>query len=83
VIGIGFNMKMLQAYMVVPAFFVYYILAAKINLKKKAGFLTSATAVMLAISLSWASCRGHDSCWQAALYRKQPNKLHFRACLWV
>jgi 4-amino-4-deoxy-L-arabinose transferase-like glycosyltransferase len=30
VIGIGFNMKMLQAYMVVPAFFVYYILAKSI-----------------------------------------------------
>lgn len=54
IIGIGFNIKMLQAYMVLPAFFVFYLLATNINWKKKAGFLTAATALMLAISISWA-----------------------------
>ncbi|WP_283153704.1 glycosyltransferase family 39 protein [Guptibacillus hwajinpoensis] len=54
IIGIGFNMKMLQAYMVLPAFYLFYLLAAKTNWKKKAKVLASATAVLLAISLSWA-----------------------------
>lgn len=53
-IGIGFNIKMLQAYMILPAFFVFYILATKINWRKRAGVLTAATALMLAISVSWA-----------------------------
>lgn len=54
VMGIAFNMKMLQAYMVLPAFYLFYLLAAKVNWKKKIGFLTGATAIMLVISLSWA-----------------------------
>ncbi|EXY05591.1 MULTISPECIES: glycosyltransferase family 39 protein [Bacillus cereus group] len=54
VIGIAFNMKMLQAYMILPAFYLFYLLAAKVNWKKKIGFLTGATAIMLVISLSWA-----------------------------
>lgn len=35
VIGIAFNMKMLQAYMILPAFYLFYLLAAKINWKKR------------------------------------------------
>ncbi|MBY0598104.1 glycosyltransferase family 39 protein [Bacillus bingmayongensis] len=54
VIGLAFNMKMLQAYMVLPAFYVFYVWAAKVNWKKKIGLLSGATAIMLTISLSWA-----------------------------
>lgn len=53
-IGVAFNEKMLQAYMVVPAFYLFYILAAKVNWKKKTGVLAACTAVMLVVSLSWA-----------------------------
>lgn len=53
-IGVAFNEKMLQAYMVVPAFYLFYILAAKVNWKKKTGTLAACTAVLLAVSLSWA-----------------------------
>ncbi|AIQ50522.1 4-amino-4-deoxy-L-arabinose transferase [Paenibacillus sp. FSL R7-0331] len=53
-IGVAFNEKMLQAYMVVPAFYLFYILAAKVSWKKKTGVLAACTAVMLVISLSWA-----------------------------
>ncbi|MHA6534495.1 glycosyltransferase family 39 protein [Paenibacillus sp. BAC0078] len=53
-IGVGFNEKMLQAYMVLPAFYLFYILAAKVNWKKKTGVLAACTAVLLAVSLSWA-----------------------------
>ncbi|QYR23968.1 glycosyltransferase family 39 protein [Paenibacillus sp. sptzw28] len=53
-IGAGFNMKMLQAYMVLPAFYLFYIIAARTSWKKKIAVLAGATAVMLVISLSWA-----------------------------
>lgn len=53
-IGVGFNEKMLQAYMVLPAFYLFYILAVKMNWKKKTGVLAACTAVLLVVSLSWA-----------------------------
>ncbi|WP_438495423.1 glycosyltransferase family 39 protein [Paenibacillus sp. IHBB 3054] len=53
-IGVAFNEKMLQAYMVLPAFYLFYILAGKVNWKKKTGVLAACTAVLLAVSLSWA-----------------------------
>ncbi|KGE19507.1 glycosyltransferase family 39 protein [Paenibacillus wynnii] len=53
-IGVGFNEKMLQAYMVLPAFYLFYILAAKVNWKRKTGVLAASTAVLLVVSLSWA-----------------------------
>ncbi|MNO24888.1 Undecaprenyl phosphate-alpha-4-amino-4-deoxy-L-arabinose arabinosyl transferase [compost metagenome] len=53
-IGVGFNEKMLQAYMVLPAFYLFYVLAAKVNWKKKTGVLAACTAVLLVVSLSWA-----------------------------
>lgn len=53
-IGVGFNEKMLQAYMVLPAFYLFYIVAAKVNWKKKTGVLAACTAVLLVVTLSWA-----------------------------
>ncbi len=53
-IGVGFNIKMLQAYMVVPAFYAFYLLAFKKSWKKKLAIFAAATAVMVGISLSWA-----------------------------
>ncbi|WP_420800418.1 glycosyltransferase family 39 protein [Paenibacillus piscarius] len=53
-IGIAFNEKMLQAYMVLPAFYLFYLLAAKGKWKKKSGVLAACTAVLLVVSLSWA-----------------------------
>ncbi|NBD24494.1 ArnT family glycosyltransferase [Paenibacillus glycinis] len=53
-IGVAFNMKMLQAYMVLPAFYLFYILAAKANWKRKTAVLAGATALMFLISISWA-----------------------------
>lgn len=52
-IGVGFNEKMLQAYMVLPAFYLFYVLAAKVNWKRKAGVLAASTAILLVVSLSW------------------------------
>jgi 4-amino-4-deoxy-L-arabinose transferase-like glycosyltransferase len=54
VVGLAFNMKMIQAYMVLPALYLLYLLAVKMGWKKKIGVLAGATAIMLVISLSWA-----------------------------
>lgn len=54
IVGVGFNEKMLQAYMVLPAFFLFYLLAAKAGWKRKAGVLAASTAVLAIVSLSWA-----------------------------
>lgn len=54
VIGAGFNMKMLQAYMVVPAFYLFYFLAFKGRWKKKLAVIAAATVIMAGVSLSWA-----------------------------
>ncbi|MCR4440785.1 MAG: glycosyltransferase family 39 protein [Peptococcaceae bacterium] len=52
-IGVGFNIKMLQAYLVVPAFYLLYLLAFKGPWKKKLAGLIAATVIMTGISLSW------------------------------
>lgn len=52
-IGIGFNIKMLQAYMVLPAFYLFYWLAFKVNWKQKLSILAASTVVLLLVSLSW------------------------------
>ncbi len=53
-VGIGFNIKMLEAYLVVPAYALLYLLAAPRSLKMRIAQLLVAGVVMLAISLSWA-----------------------------
>src|SRR6266699_5418763 len=54
VVGIGFNVKMLEAFLVVPAYGLLYLLAAPVSVWKRVGHLALAGIVLLAISLSWA-----------------------------
>ncbi|WP_050180052.1 ArnT family glycosyltransferase [Domibacillus robiginosus] len=54
-IGVGFNIKMLQAYMVVPAFYLFYLIAAQHNWKKRIVHLVMATVVLLGVSVSYAT----------------------------
>lgn len=54
IIGLGFNIKMLEAYLVVPAFGLLYVLAAPRKLWTRIGHLALATLLLLVISLSWA-----------------------------
>ncbi len=54
IVGLAFNIKMLQAYLPVPAFFALYFLGAKVGWLKKIGLTFAAVAVMVAVSLSWA-----------------------------
>src|SRR5947209_4618296 len=54
IVGIGFNIKMLEAYLVVPAFGLLYLLAAPKSLWKRVGHLALAGIVLLTVSFSWA-----------------------------
>lgn len=53
-VGLGFNIKMLAAFLPVPAFFLLYLLVARHGWLKKMLHLTLAGIVLLAVSLSWA-----------------------------
>ena len=52
-VGIGFNIKMLEAYLVVPAFGLLYLLAAPRSIWKRVGHLALAGLVLLVVSFSW------------------------------
>ncbi|MCL6585492.1 MAG: glycosyltransferase family 39 protein, partial [Anoxybacillus sp.] len=54
-VGVGFNMKMMQAYMVLPAFYLFYWLAKHEAWKRKLKQLALATVVLLITSLSYAA----------------------------
>ena len=54
VVGLGFNIKMLQAFLVVPALYLLYLLAAHTSWRRRLLHLGAATVVLLAVSLSWA-----------------------------
>lgn len=54
-VGVGFNMKMMQAYMVLPAFYLFYWLAKNEVWKRKLKQLTIATVLLLITSLSYAA----------------------------
>src|SRR5581483_8946843 len=52
-VGLGFNIKMLEAYLVVPAFALMYLLGSPVGWMKRLGHLLLAGLVMLIISFSW------------------------------
>ncbi|RKP48860.1 glycosyltransferase family 39 protein [Cohnella endophytica] len=54
VVGLAFNMKMMQAYMVLPAFYLLYAIAFRMPWRKKAAVAAGATATLLVVSLLWA-----------------------------
>jgi len=53
-VGLGFNIKMLQAYMVIPALYVTYLFATAVSFKKRIVHLIAATLILVTVSLSWA-----------------------------
>jgi 4-amino-4-deoxy-L-arabinose transferase-like glycosyltransferase len=53
-VGLGFNIKMLQAYLPLPAFYGLYFLGARLRLGRKLANLALTTVLLLAVSLSWA-----------------------------
>ena len=53
-VGIGFNIKMVEAYMLVPAIFITYFLSSAIPYKTKIKHLFAGGVILLVVSLSWA-----------------------------
>jgi 4-amino-4-deoxy-L-arabinose transferase-like glycosyltransferase len=54
-VGLGFNIKMLESYLVVPAFGLVYLVGARASWRKRLGQLALATVVLLGVSLSWVA----------------------------
>src|SRR5215467_7015226 len=53
-VGLGFNIKMLEAYLVVPAYGLLYLLAAPRSIWTRVWHLALALLLLLVISFSWA-----------------------------
>ncbi len=51
--GVGFNTKLTAAYLVLPAFYVLYLVAAPVGRMKRVAHWCLATVVLAAVSLSW------------------------------
>lgn len=54
IVGLGFNIKMLQAFLPLPAFYALYFFGSKEGWLKKILNLGIATVLLAAVSLSWA-----------------------------
>ncbi|KXK14856.1 MAG: glycosyl transferase family protein [Chloroflexi bacterium OLB14] len=54
IVGLGFNIKMLQAFLPLPAFYALYFFASKETWLRKIINLSLATVLLIAVSLSWA-----------------------------
>jgi 4-amino-4-deoxy-L-arabinose transferase-like glycosyltransferase len=53
IVGLGFEIKMLEAYLVVPALGLVYLLGAPISRRARLAHLALAATVMLGVSLAW------------------------------
>ena len=53
IVGVGFNIKMMQAFLVLPAFYLLYLVAAPVPRLRRFVHLGLATVVLVAVSLSW------------------------------
>jgi len=54
IVGLGFNIKMLQAFLPLPAFYALYFFGSKTGWFRKIINLGIATVILLIVSLSWA-----------------------------
>ncbi len=53
-VGVAFNIKMMAAFLPVPAFFALYFLGVREGLWRKVGKLAVTFALLIAVSFSWA-----------------------------
>ena len=54
-VGIGFNIKMLEAYLPLPAFYAMYFLGSAETIRHKLGKLAVASLLLVVVSFSWAT----------------------------
>ena len=52
-VGLGFNIKMMQAFLPLPAFYALYLLGAQAPLRRKLADLALGSALLAAIALAW------------------------------
>ena len=53
--GIGFNIKMLVAFLPLPAFLLYYVVASRAPVRRVAKCVSTIAVVMLVVSFSWVA----------------------------
>ena len=53
-VGIGFNVKMLAAFVVLPTFYMVYFFGSPLSWKRRVLDLVAATFLLFSVSLSWA-----------------------------
>ena len=54
-VGLGFNIKMLQAFLVLPAFGLMYFVGVRVSWRRRILHLFLAAAALLAVSLAWVT----------------------------
>jgi 4-amino-4-deoxy-L-arabinose transferase-like glycosyltransferase len=54
IVGVGFNVKMLEAYLVVPALGILYLATAPLGRRLRATHLALSVVVLASVSISWA-----------------------------
>lgn len=52
-VGLGFNIKMMQAFLPLPAMFAFYFLATQYSVLKRMMQLAAAVVLLLVVSLAW------------------------------
>jgi 4-amino-4-deoxy-L-arabinose transferase-like glycosyltransferase len=53
IVGLGFNVKMMQAYLILPAFGLVYLLGTSVSWKRRILNLFLAALLLIVVSLSW------------------------------
>ena len=53
IVGLGFNIKMMQAFLPLPAFYALYFFGSKVKWGRKLFYLLLTTIILLVVSLSW------------------------------
>ncbi|MBX6353561.1 MAG: glycosyltransferase family 39 protein [Thermoflavifilum sp.] len=51
--GIGFNIKMMEAYLILPALYVLLLTVQRVSWRRRIGMAAVFTAIMAAVSFSW------------------------------
>ena len=54
IVGLGFNIKMVEAFLPLPAFYLTYLVSAPLRWRTRLLHLAIATGMLLCVSLSWA-----------------------------
>ena len=82
-VGIGFNIKMLEAYLVLPALVMLYLVAAPRRWPVRIVHLATAGVVLAIVSLSWAVIVDLNPRKSAPVRWIEPAQLRNRACIRV